>query len=149
MGSDLHAAVRDRLRRVGQRYTSGRRDLVDALVAESRPVTTADLVAAHPAMPQSTTYHNLAVLTLAGVVHRVAGSDDWSRYELAEALTGRHHHHLMCRQCGAVEDFAVTPRVERTLASLVTTVGSRTGFRIEDHRLDLLGTCAACEPPSR
>jgi Fur family ferric uptake transcriptional regulator len=142
--ADLHSAVTYRLRRVDQRYTRGRRRLIDALAGASRPVTTAELVAANPSMPQSTTYRNLAVLAQAGVVHRVVGDDEYVRYELAEAITGRHHHHLICRQCGAVEDFAVPPGFERTLASLVGTVRSRTGFRAENHRLDLLGTCATC-----
>ncbi len=141
VAEDLHALVAVRLRRVGQRYTTGRRALVDALADAGRPVTTAELVAARPKLAQSTTYRNLAVLEQAGVVLRVLGSDDYSRYELAEELTGRHHHHLVCVSCGSVEDFEPPRRVEQGLAD---AIGKLTGFRALTHRLDLLGTCARC-----
>jgi Fur family transcriptional regulator, ferric uptake regulator len=140
---DLHPAVAARLRRVDQRYTSGRRALVDALAATDRPLTTAELVATGPRLPQSSTYRSLAVLEQAGVVRRVMGSDEYSRFELAEELTGRHHHHLVCVSCGGVEDFEPPARVERTLADAIGRLVTSTGFRAEAHRLDVLGTCAS------
>ncbi len=141
---DLQTLVAGRLRRVGQRFTSGRRLLVDALVVAGRPVTTAELVALENGLPQSTTYRNLAVLEQAGVVRRVMGSDDFGRFELAEEFTGHHHHHLVCLSCGVVEDFEAPRRVEQGLADAIGQFTSGTGFRAEAHRLDLLGTCANC-----
>jgi len=141
---DIHAVVARRLGEIDQRYTRGRRQLVDALAGADRPLTAGELVAACPALPQSTAYRNLAVLGQAGAVHRVAGTDEFVRYELDEMVTGRHHHHLVCRACGAVEDFAAPPRLERSVTSLMGTVGSERGFRAESHRLDVVGMCAAC-----
>ena len=144
MGDELHAAIGARLRRVGQRYTSGRRELVEAIVAADRPVTTAELVAGNARLPQSTTYRNLAVLEQAGVVHRLRGADEFARFEITEELGGHHHHHLVCVSCGAVEDFTPSPKFERTMADLVDTVTSAAGFTADTHRLDLLGTCSSC-----
>ena len=67
----------------------------------------------------------------------------WAR-ELAEELTGRHHHHLVCMSCGVVEDFEAPQRVEQGLAEAIGRFASETGFRAETHRLDLLGTCERC-----
>ncbi len=144
MEADLHAAVGERLRRVGQRYTGGRKQLVEAIVSAERPVTTAELVSAQPSLPQSTTYRNLAVLEQAGVVHRLRGTDESARFELSEELAGHHHHHLVCMSCGAVEDFTAPPRVERHLGDLIGKIADTNGFRVDAHRLDLLGTCQAC-----
>jgi Fe2+ or Zn2+ uptake regulation protein len=141
---DLHAVVATRLRGVGQRYTTGRRVLVDALARSERPLTAAELVASEPRLSQSTTYRNLAHLEQAGVVRTVIGTDDYSRFELAEELTGRHHHHLVCLSCGTVEDFDAPRRVEQGLADAIARLSSGTGFRAEAHRLDVLGTCASC-----
>jgi Fe2+ or Zn2+ uptake regulation protein len=141
---DLHAVVAARLRGVGQRYTTGRRVLIDALARSMRPVTTAELVAAEPRLSQSTTYRNLAQLEQVGVVRTVMGTDDYSRFELAEELTGRHHHHLVCLSCGTVEDFDAPRRVEQGLADAIARLSNGTGFRAEAHRLDVLGTCASC-----
>ena len=143
MNEELHATVADRLRSVGQRYTTGRRVLVEAIRDAEGPVTTAQLVAKRRGLPQSTTYRNLAVLEQAGVVHRVLSGDEYARFELSEELAG-HHHHLVCISCGGVEDFTPPPRVERTIANVMGEVTSRTGFRADSHRLDLLGTCGSC-----
>ena len=143
-GNDLQTLVASRLRRVGQRYTIGRRLLIDALARATRPVTTAELIALETRLSQSTTYRNLAILEQAGVVHRVIGSDDFARFELAEEFTGHHHHHLVCVSCGAVEDFEAPRGVEQGLADAIGQFMSATGFRAEAHRLDLLGTCADC-----
>ena len=141
---DLHTRATILLRHLDQRYTRGRRALVEALAAADHPVTTAELVAGGGRMPQSTTYRNLAVLEQAGIVHRIVGSDDFARFELAEELTGRHHHHLVCVHCGAVEDFDAPSRVERSLADAIGQLTTPTGFRAHSHRLDVLGTCGNC-----
>lgn len=143
MADDLHAAVAAHLRRVDQRYTAGRRVLVEGLVEAARPVTIGELLAGRPELPQSTAYRNLAVLEQAGVVRRVV-TDEYSRFELAEELTGTHHHHLVCLSCGAVEDFEPPARVEQSLADAIGGLATRTNFRAETHRLDLLGTCGSC-----
>jgi Fur family ferric uptake transcriptional regulator len=147
MADDLHGRVATRLRRVGQNYTSGRRKLVETLVQTGRPMTMSEVVAANTELPQSTAYRNLGLLEQAGVVHRVIGGDEFSRFELAEELTGHHHHHLVCLSCGAVEDFEAPPGVEKGLATAIGKLTVSTGFRAETHRLDLLGTCATCASP--
>ena len=144
MVDDLHLLVAARLRRVDQRYTSGRRTLIDALAESGRPLTASELVADRPELPQSTTYRNLAILEQAGVVRRVMGTDEFARFELAEELTGHHHHHLVCVTCGAVEDFEPPRRVEQSLADAIGKLTTPSGFRAENHRLDLLGTCGSC-----
>lgn len=143
MTADLHETVAARLRGLGQRYTAGRRALVDILAAASQPLATPDVVAAGQGLAQSSVYRNLAVLEQAGVIHRIVTSDEFSRCELAEDLT-EHHHHLICSGCGAVEDFTASPQFERTVARAVDAVADRTGFSIEHHRLDLIGTCVTC-----
>ena len=140
--TDLHTTAAQRLRADGQRYTAGRRSLVDVLQQAGRPLTAAEILAAG-SLSQSSAYRNLAVLETCGVVHRVAGSDEFARFELAEDLT-EHHHHLICSSCGKVEDFTASAALERTLARDISAVGDDTGFSAEHHRLDLLGTCARC-----
>jgi Fe2+ or Zn2+ uptake regulation protein len=141
--SGLHEAVEARLRVVGQRYTSQRRALVDALARAGKPVAIPELVDARSGMPQSSAYRNLAVLEQAGAVRRVLTEEEFGRYELAEDLT-EHHHHLVCRSCGVVEDVTVAPSFERQVARTVTDVADRTGFSAVSHRLDLIGTCRNC-----
>ena len=144
MTADLHATVATRLADTGQRYTASRRSLVDVLAAADNPLTVSEIVGVRSGLAQSSAYRNLAVLEASGVVHRVASSDEFARYELAEDLTG-HHHHLICTSCGGVADFTVPPKVEQSLASALRSAARRSGFNPEGHRLDLIGVCASCD----
>ena len=140
---ELHDAVGARLLDVGQRYTDKRRALVDALRAAGRPVAMADLAEARLGLPQSSMYRNLSVLEQAGIVHRVVTDGGFARYELSEDVRG-HHHHLVCGTCGAVEDVAIPPSLERQVTRSLADVADRTGFAAIRHRLDVFGTCRNC-----
>jgi Fe2+ or Zn2+ uptake regulation protein len=139
----LHETVLARLRAVGQRYTRNRRVLVEVLESADRPLTITETLQLRR-LPQSSAYRNLAVLEQAKVVHRVTGSDEFARYELAEELTDHHHHHLICTSCGAIVDFTLPPSLERILEATMVDVASDTMFRAERHRLDFIGTCQRC-----
>jgi Fe2+ or Zn2+ uptake regulation protein len=141
--TDVHAAVEARLQAVGQRYTVKRRALVDALRVAGNPVATAELADPGGGLPQSSVYRNLAVLEQAGAVRRVVTGEEFGRYELAEDLT-EHHHHLVCRSCGTVEDVTVPAGLERSMARTVSHVADRVGFSAVSHRLDLIGVCRNC-----
>ena len=132
------------LRRANQRYTTSRRRLVAALRASDGPITITEIVATDHTLPQSTIYRNLAILEDADIVTRIVTSDDYARYELAEHLTG-HHHHLICSNCGTVTDFSLDARTETTLERVLQHAASEAGFSADAHRLDLLGTCSECD----
>jgi Fur family transcriptional regulator, ferric uptake regulator len=143
MIAELHDVIAERLRAVGQRYTHGRRDLIERMQAAGAPVTIPELLETAPRLPQSSAYRNLAVLEQAGVVHRITASGDFARFELAEDLT-EHHHHLICSRCGSVEDFTAPAGLERTLGKAVAEIEDAHGFTADRHRLDLIGLCADC-----
>ncbi|MDQ6928857.1 MAG: transcriptional repressor [Actinomycetota bacterium] len=143
MASDLDTTVSDLLRGVDQRYTSGRRGLVNLLATAGRPLSIPEILTQDTSVPQSSVYRNLAVLEQAGVVHKVMATDEFSRFELTEELT-RHHHHLVCVSCGTVDDYTVSPGLEQTMATTIDEVSAKTGFHIQAHRIDLLGRCARC-----
>jgi Fe2+ or Zn2+ uptake regulation protein len=142
--ADLHVEIGHRLAGSGQRYSPVRRQIVDALARADRPQSVADLVTAVPELAVSSAYRNLGVLADAGAVTRVATDDDAARFELAEAITERHHHHLVCTQCGLVLDYDPPAGLESQLESGLDEVAQACGFVAESHRLDLFGRCAEC-----
>jgi Fur family ferric uptake transcriptional regulator len=143
VASDLCAVASSRLRLVGQRFTANRRALVEVLGGTSRPLAVHDILSVRTDVPQSSAYRNLMILEQAGVVRRVSGSDGFARFELAEDLMG-HHHHLVCSNCGAVQDFDAPQQLERAVSRTVEQIASATGFGIRDHHLQLTGLCADC-----
>ena len=140
---DLHVVAAARLRADDQRYTTNRRAVVEMLEASDRPLSIPQMLAGRSDLAQSSVYRNLVVLEDAGVVRRIVTNDEFSRYELAEDLTG-HHHHLICSKCGAVDDFTVSAALEAEIEKVLKRVAKRHEFTIDGHRLDLIGACSEC-----
>ncbi len=140
---DVRDTATTRLHNVGQRLTANREALVDTFTTAPRPLTIPEILARRSELAQSSVYRNLVVLEEAGIVHRVVGADDFARWELAEDLTG-HHHHLICAACGRVEDVPASAGLERSVAAAAAAITRTTGFRTQRHRVDLVGVCKRC-----
>ncbi len=143
-GYDVHHLVASQLAAQEQRYTNNRRQLVDILVQTDGPVTIADILDQGNDLAQSSAYRNLVILEDAGVVHRIITSDDHARFELTEAVTGHHHHHLICEQCGRIFDVMLSPQLEHELDRCLDAEADRLGFQGDHHRVDLIGRCRTC-----
>ena len=145
---DVHDVASERLRAIDQRYSTGRRKLVQILSSAVHPLVTTEITAAASDLPQSSVYRNLSVLEEAGVVVKVLTTGERSAFELAEDLKG-HHHHLVCVDCGKVVDIDVPEDVERLLSDGVSPAIKDAGFTLIGHRLDLMGRCDQCSRSSR
>lgn len=143
MATEIHDHVRERLSRSRQRYTSGRQDLVGLLLDIDRPLTITELLGKGVRQSQSSLYRNLAVLEQCEVVRRLSSVDDVARYELAEDLT-EHHHHVLCKRCGRIEDVVLSGDVERALAAAASHVQEELDHEVDSHHVELVGTCAKC-----
>lgn len=143
MSTDVHTTVDQQLRRTRQRYTGGRRQLVDLLLTTDRPVTIPELMDLGAAQSQSSLYCNLAIVEQAGAVRRLSSTDDTGRFELAEELS-EHHHHLVCSACGGIEDITLPEDIEVALRDAVSQAQRESAFRVDAHHLELVGTCGAC-----
>ena len=143
--ADLHGRAARLLAARGQKYTTARRAIVGALAATGHPATITELLAAAPGLAASTAYRNMAVLGEAGVVIRIGGTDEFARFELSEELSGQHHHHIVCTDCGLVLDTSSSPGLEDALAEAVRGVVQAGGFEITGHRLELVGRCTSCQ----
>lgn len=90
----------------------------------------------------TTVYRHLATLADNGTVDVLQIADGEAVYRLCG--TDRHHHHVVCRECGAsveVDD----PDVEAWAAQ----VAARAGYTDISHTLEVFGTCAVCVETAR
>ncbi|HSS11616.1 MAG TPA: transcriptional repressor [Acidimicrobiales bacterium] len=139
----VHEEIALRLAALDQRYTSLRRALVETLAEAGRPLTIPEILVSNSWLSQSSAYRNMTALIDAGAARRVNGADDHGRFELAEELSG-HHHHLVCGNCGKVADLRPSPRLERALAEAARAAAHEQDFAVTEHRFDLVGVCADC-----
>lgn len=141
---NLHELVEVHLRRIDQRYTSGRRAVVELLASFGHPMSISDIAYANPDAPRSSAYRHLSDLQRAGVVRRITAGDEFARFELTENLT-HHHHHLLCTSCGRVIDVTPSHAFERTVAAMVQALTAQQGFQATSHALDVIGHCKDCQ----
>jgi Fur family transcriptional regulator, ferric uptake regulator len=144
IADDMHSVAERRLRRIDQRYTSGRRAIIDLLLSAGHPVSIEDIAERLPGLPRSSAYRHLTNLHAAGLIRRVTASDEYTRFELAEDLT-EHHHHLLCLNCGKVTDVTLPTSLEQQVTSAIAKLAGTEDFQAHSHRLDVLGLCAACQ----
>lgn len=133
----------ERIRAAGLRVTDSRRAVVEALV--QRPHASADelytLVAVSvPHTSLQSVYNALGDFVDAGIVRRIEPA---GRPGLFELRVDDNHHHLVCTECGAIEDVdcAVGP------APCLTPVDSR-GFTLRAAEVTFWGVCPACAEAS-
>lgn len=144
MTTTLEREVERRLAECDTRLTRGRLRLIRQLAQSDGPRSAAELHAdIGNEVPQSSLYRSLAVLEETGVVTPHYSSRGIARYELAEWLKG-HHHHLVCIQCGAVEDLTLSESMEASIQELVDEIGSIAAFRPHNHALEVEGLCRKC-----
>ncbi|HQX80000.1 MAG TPA: ferric iron uptake transcriptional regulator [Steroidobacteraceae bacterium] len=89
----------------------------------------------------ATVYRVLTQFEAAGLVARHHFENGMAVFELNE---GTHHDHIVCLDCGKVEEFVDSGIEERQ-----TAVADRLGFEIRDHSLILYGHCRRPNCPSR
>ncbi|MDA2968946.1 MAG: transcriptional repressor [Actinomycetota bacterium] len=147
---DVHIEVARRFVQHDQRYSSKRRAIVSMLETSDRPLTITEILqlsknfkGSKNAIAQSSLYRNLVVLEEVGAVQKVVSTDDNGRYELNEEILG-HHHHLLCSKCGDVRDVVIPENLEKNLDVALSQIAKRSGFKLEQHRLDLIGRCKKC-----
>ncbi len=142
--ADLHDSASKRLAGVPMRYTDARRTLVEIMARAGRPLTLPEILENGDDLAQSSAYRNLAELTDAGVTRRIVTDDEHVRFELAEDLTGAHHHHFVCSNCGLVADVVLSDRLEHAIDDAGLALTDAVGHQVHAHRLDLLGLCTDC-----
>lgn len=89
----------------------------------------------------ATVYRVLAQFEQAGILSRNNFESGKSVYELNE---GQHHDHLVCLDCGRVEEF-----YDADIEHRQHEVAKAKGFTIADHALSLYANCVRQACPNR
>lgn len=88
----------------------------------------------------ATIYRVLTQCEQAGLVKRLQFEEGKSVFE----LTPEHHHdHIICVNCGRVEEFH-----DEVIEARQREIADRAGFDIEEHSMILYGLCADCRKRS-
>ena len=133
--SDLDLII-DRLEMRGHHVTRSRRRVLDAVLTSPAHFTVEDVLRRAPGVGRATVFRTMKLLLDLNVVCRVLMEDGHLHYRLSAR---GHHHHLVCRTCGRVEDFETCD-----VPALVEQLARSTEYEIEGHWLEVYGRCASC-----
>lgn len=89
----------------------------------------------------ATVYRVLTQFETAGIVTRHRFEGGTAVFEMNE---GEHHDHIVCIDCGRVEEFA-----DDEIEARQKSIAADMGFRLEDHSLTLHGRCVRENCPYR
>ncbi len=132
----------DALARAGLRLTAPRRALAQLIADQAGHFSAADLVSESRArslgIGRATIFRTLDALSGLGLVERI---DLPSGEHAYVGCAPAHHHHVVCSRCGRTAQID-----DAGLRTVVREVALRTGFRVDEHRLELFGLCPACLP---
>jgi len=128
----------------GYRLTSPRRALAGLIATRGGHFTADDLLRESRrrrlGVTRATIFRSLDVLADLGVVERLDLPTGDHAFVACEPA---HHHHIVCSSCGrstGVDDHG--------LERVADAIARSTGYRIDNHRLELFGVCPACQAAS-
>jgi Fur family ferric uptake transcriptional regulator len=137
---DPWAAVPDRFRQRGLRWTPQRRAVVEVLSGTDGHITGAELVercrARDAQTIPSTVYRTLDVLEELGLVRHGHGADGREEYHVGPAT---EHGHLYCAECGSSSEIS-----DQAAARIVSTLHETDGFEVDVSHVTVVGRCRDC-----
>jgi len=133
------------LRRAGLKVTLPRIKILEILgTAKPRHMSAEDiykhLLESHEDIGLATVYRVLTQFEAAGLVTRHHFEGTTAVFELNE---GEHHDHIVCLDCGRVEEF-----MDSGIEARQKEVAAKLGYQLVDHSMILYGRCGRPGCPS-
>jgi len=134
------------LKNIGLKATVPRLKILEIFqTSEQRHLSAEDvyriLLNEHMDIGLATVYRVLTQFEQAGLLSRNNFESGKAIFELNE---GKHHDHLVCLDCGRVEEF-FDAEIEKRQQS----IARERGFALQEHALSLYGNCTKNECPNR
>ena len=124
------------LARRGLKQTRQREAILNAFLASTGHITSEQLYeivrGKQPDVGAATVYRTLRLLCEAGLANSHQFGDGVTLYE----VEGRHHDHLICRDCGAIIEFR-----NEIVEAEQEKIAAQHDFKLTSHQHILFGTC--------
>jgi Fur family ferric uptake transcriptional regulator len=137
MNADLWLS---QLQENGYRLTEARKAVVETVAATQHALSPVEVYdrarSSSPKLGLVTVYRTLEKLEQLGLIQRVHQAHGCQAFI---ACGSGHEHLLLCTKCGAAEHFTGDE-----LGPLITSISKQTGYKVEEHWLQLFGLCKKC-----
>lgn len=128
------------LQEASLKITNARKVALHFLEKEARPVDAEEILQHlrkhNLETDRATVYRMLETFLEKGIVYRLEFGEGKFRYELA----GTDHHHLICENCGRIEDIS-----DCGIDGWEKEIKKKKGFQVKRHSLEFFGVCKLCQ----
>jgi Fur family transcriptional regulator, ferric uptake regulator len=139
--SEISKSWLEKLHANGYRLTESRQTVVEIVACSRRALSPMELYdlarQKYAGIGLVTVYRTLEKLEELGLIQRVHQPQGCQAF--IAAFTG-HQHMILCTSCGKVEFFSGDD-----LEQFFQGIGEKTGYRIQEHWLQLFGKCIECQ----
>jgi len=124
--------------------TNPRLLVIEELLSIKKPIAIEDLqIKLKDKVAVSTLYRVISDLKSINILEEITSPDNITMVELSLVDT-THHHHMFCENCGDVIDIELSENFENKLDNEIKALENKLQVKINDHGLELLGSCNAC-----
>ncbi len=121
----------------GYSLTKPRQIVFTVLESADQPLKTGEIVKRVTTIDRASVYRTLELFASLGITTTTIRG--WTPFtELADPFKP-HHHHLICEQCGRVEEIE-----SETLEDMLGLIARRHHFELKSHTVELTGLCKRC-----
>lgn len=137
--------IKDKLKEHGYKLTFQRKVILEAFEQDERTHLSSEEIydyirKNYPKIGLATIYRTLQLYEELGVIYKQNFDDGFSKYEINYDKEGHQHHHLICSDCGAVEEFN-----QDLLDELEAKIEKEKNFKIKNHSVQFFGYCKKCK----
>jgi len=140
--ADVMRRVRDEARRRGVRWTNQRQVILDTFINTNEHLTAEELhrrvKVIDRAVSAATVYRTINMLVDIGVANKSQFGGGSASFEMD--VDKQHHDHLVCLSCGIIIEFH-----DEHIEQAQEQIALKHGFSLLRHRMELYGTCPACQ----
>ncbi|MFQ5493355.1 MAG: Fur family transcriptional regulator [Candidatus Dojkabacteria bacterium] len=124
------------------RLTKPRKQIIEYIWGSDQPVSPVQIASSlRASVDKATVYRTLEFLVDLKLIESNVYEDKIVRYE---KTIDKHHHHLVCKNCGSIEHIA-SKRLEKHLKLRQLALSKRHSFTVTDHVLEFYGKCRNCK----
>ena len=135
----------DLLKERGHKITEARLAILDVFLNSKLPLTAFDVQRIlgknnkFKGINEATIYRTISSFEKSDIIKKI----DLRRDSVYFELNDDHHHHIVCTNCGLIEDFKESGEIEKLLEKISLKTSK---FKsIKEHSLELFGICKECK----
>jgi Fe2+ or Zn2+ uptake regulation protein len=132
--------VKNGIKKSGYRLTPARTAIIEIFCMQEHPIHAQEILRQlsdiNITVNKTTVYRELQFLTVQKIIKSVHLTPDTISYELVDRT---HHHHIVCNDCGKIEDIILPTE------TFLNDVKKQTTFELQSHSLEFYGQCTTCK----